>query len=123
MPWSQRPRNHSCAEDLGASMGGEVYVDSSAALGISQRCGIGKVRHLRRQGLWVQEARHTGRLAYRKVLGTKNPADVLTSTSPRSCCRGTSRPSAPRSEEAVLRQRRSSIALSPSCSSGKNRKE
>ena len=45
---------------------------------ISQRCGIGKVRHLRTQGLWVQEARLTGRLAYRKVLGTKNPADVLT---------------------------------------------
>ena len=66
------------AEDLGAQMGGEVFVDSSAALGISQRCGIGKVRHLRTQGLWVQEARLTGRLAYRKVLGSKNPADVLT---------------------------------------------
>ena len=66
------------AKDLGASMAGEVYVDSSAALGISQRCGIGKVRHLRTQGLWVQEARLTGRLAYKKVLGTKNPADVLT---------------------------------------------
>ena len=66
------------AKDLGINMIGEVYVDSSAALGISQRCGIGKVRHLRTQGLWVQEARLTGRLAYRKVLGTKNPADVLT---------------------------------------------
>ena len=66
------------AEDLGTRMSGEVYVDSSAALGISQRCGIGKVRHLRTQGLWVQEARLTGRLAYRKVLGAKNPADVLT---------------------------------------------
>ena len=66
------------AKDLGTQMVGEVCVDSSAALGISQRCGIGKVRHLRTQGLWVQEARMTGRLAYRKVLGTKNPADVLT---------------------------------------------
>ena len=66
------------AKDMGIGMIGEVYVDSSAALGISQRCGIGKVRHLRTQGLWVQEARLTGRLAYRKVLGTKNPADVLT---------------------------------------------
>ena len=70
------------AEDLGTRMGGEVYVDSSAALGISQRCGIGKVRHLRTQGLWVQEARLTGRLAYRKVLGAKNPADVLTKHAP-----------------------------------------
>ena len=52
------------AEDLGTRMGGEVYVDSSAALGISQRCGMSKVRHIRTQGLWVQEARLTGRLAY-----------------------------------------------------------
>ena len=64
--------------DLGLETKGEVYTDSSAALGISQRAGIGKVRHLRTQGLWVQEARVSGRLAYRKVLGTKNPADVLT---------------------------------------------
>ena len=66
------------AADLGISLGGEVYADSSAALGISQRIGIGKVRHLRTQGLWVQETRISGRLAYHKVLGTKNPADVLT---------------------------------------------
>ena len=57
---------------------GEVHTDSAAALGISQRAGIGKVRHLRTQGLWVQEVRVSGRLAYRKVLGSQNPADVLT---------------------------------------------
>ena len=48
------------ARDLGLDLGGEVYTDSSAALGISQRAGIGKVRHLCTQGLWVQEARVTG---------------------------------------------------------------
>ena len=36
------------------------------------------MRHLRTQGLWVQEARVTGRLSYLKVLGTKNPSDILT---------------------------------------------
>ena len=66
------------ARDLGMVLQGEVYTDSSAALGISQRAGIGKVRHLRTQGLWVQECRVTGRLSYHKVLGAKNPADVLT---------------------------------------------
>ena len=81
------------AKDLGTQMGGEVYVDSSAALGISQRCGIGKVRHLRTQGLWVQEARLTGRLAYRKVLGAKNPPTCSQSMSPQSCYKSTSRPS------------------------------
>ena len=36
------------------------------------------MRHLRIQSLWVQEVRSSGRLAYRKVLGTLNPSDVLT---------------------------------------------
>ena len=66
------------ARDLGMAVSGEIYADSSAALGIAQRCGIGKVRHLRTQSLWVQEVRLTRRLAYHKVLGTKNPADILT---------------------------------------------
>ena len=66
------------ARDLGVDLGGEVYTDSAAALGITHRAGIGKVRHLRTQGLWVQEVRVAGRLHYKKVLGTKNPSDVLT---------------------------------------------
>ena len=66
------------AKDLGMTMTGEVYTDSSAALGITKRCGIGKVRHLRTQGLWIQETSLTGRLKYWKVLGSKNPADILT---------------------------------------------
>ena len=64
--------------DLGLDVKGEVYADSAAALGISNRTGVGKVRHLRIQSLWVQEVRSTGRLAYKKVLGTLNPSDVLT---------------------------------------------
>jgi hypothetical protein len=66
------------AKDLGLDFGCELYCDSSAALGIAQRAGIGKVRHLRTQGLWVQEVRVAGRIAYKKVLGEKNPADLLT---------------------------------------------
>ena len=64
--------------DLGMHMQGEILADSSAALGISNRSGIGKVRHLRIQALWVQEVRSTGRLGYKKVLGTLNPSDILT---------------------------------------------
>ena len=66
------------ARDLGMEMACEMFCDSSAALGISQRAGIGKVRHLRTQGLWVQEVRVSGRIAYKKVLGEKNPADLMT---------------------------------------------
>ena len=64
--------------DLGISMEAELFCDSSAALGIAHRAGIGKVRHLRTQGLWVQEVRVSGRIKYKKVLGSKNPADLLT---------------------------------------------
>ena len=66
-----------CA-DVGLDMKGEVLADSSAALGISNRTGVGKVRHLRIQALWVQEVRSTGRLGYKKVLGTMNPSDICT---------------------------------------------
>ena len=66
------------ARDLGLDFGCELCCDSAAALGIAQRAGIGKVRHLRTQGLWVQEVRISGRINYLKVLGEKNPADLLT---------------------------------------------
>ena len=39
------------AKDLGLSLECELFCDSSAALGIAQRAGIGKVCHLRTQGL------------------------------------------------------------------------
>lgn len=70
-------------KDMGIEVGGEVYADSSAALGIVQRTGNGKVRHLRVQALWVQEVRCSRRLGYKKVLGTRNPADVLTKHVPK----------------------------------------
>ena len=69
--------------DLGMPMQGEVYADSSAAIGIAQRSGKGKLRHLRVQALWVQEVRCTKRLRYKKVLGSRNPADLLTKHVPR----------------------------------------
>jgi hypothetical protein len=70
-------------KDMGLAMEGEVYADSSAALGITQRLGNGKVRHLRVQALWVQEVRCTRRLGYKKVLGSRNPADILTKHVPK----------------------------------------
>ena len=65
-------------KDLGMVVEGDIYVDSSAALGISLRTGIGKMRHVNVQALWVQEVRCNRRLRYHKVLGTRNPSDILT---------------------------------------------
>ena len=69
--------------DMGLTLKGDVYVDSSAALGIAQRVGSGKVRHVLVQALWVQEVQCTRRLKYQKVLGTRNPSDILTKHVPR----------------------------------------
>ena len=60
----------------------KTHAFSSAAFGIAQRSGIGKVRHLRTQGLWVHEVRLTRMLAYHKVLGRKHPSDILTTHVP-----------------------------------------
>ena len=65
-------------KDMGCVLEGEIYSDSSAALGIAQRQGIGKLRHVRTQALWVQEVKNEGRIGYKKVLGSRNPADALT---------------------------------------------
>jgi hypothetical protein len=68
--------------DMGQDFQGEIYSDSTAALGIAQRQGIGKLRHVRCQALWVQEVRSEGRLNYKKVLGSRNPSDALTKYMP-----------------------------------------
>ena len=55
-----------------------LYTDSSAAKGIVHRAGLGKLRHLETGYLWLQVAVKAKRLQVRKVLGTENPADLLT---------------------------------------------
>ena len=69
--------NGSCP-GWGLELEGEVYVDSSAALGVVARRGAGKLRHVRVGQLWIQEKAEEGELAYRKIKGTSNPADALT---------------------------------------------
>ena len=67
-----------CAKDLGIEMEGELFADASAALGIVARTGIGKVRHIRTQALWLQECRQGNRLRFTKIPGSENPADAGT---------------------------------------------
>ena len=64
--WAEPMAIQAYAADLGLELKSELYTDSSAALGIAKRAGIGKVRHLRTQGLWIQETRCSGRIAYKK---------------------------------------------------------
>jgi hypothetical protein len=60
-----------------------LHADSSAAIGICKRTGIGKVRHLATGQLWIQEKIRHGDIALFKVLGTDNPADLFTKHVPR----------------------------------------
>ena len=65
-------------EDWGVKMEARVFVDSSAAIGVTQRRGNGKLRHVRVGLLWIQEKVESGELSVTKVLGTNNPADAMT---------------------------------------------
>ena len=68
----------SLLRDLGVSVGLRVWTDSSAAVGICSRQGLGKLRHLDTHTLWVQQAVRSRRVDLRKVAGEVNPADLLT---------------------------------------------
>ena len=64
--------------DWGVESIGVVYADSSAALAIANRKGAGKLRHINISSLWIQEKQDLHQLEMRKVLGTENPADLMT---------------------------------------------
>ncbi len=68
----------SLSSDLGKPCGLRIHVDSSAAIGICKRTGVGKVRHLDTRVLWIQELVRDGRAQILKVAGTENPADLMT---------------------------------------------
>ena len=68
----------SMLRDLGMRVSVMLYTDSSAARGIIHRAGLGKLRHLETGYLWLQAAVRQKRLQVRKVLGTENPADLMT---------------------------------------------
>ena len=68
----------SLAADLGMQVEGKLHTDANAALGIVQREGLGKLRHVRVQYLWLQGRIRGGELLVGKVPGKDNPADMMT---------------------------------------------
>ena len=68
----------SLLRDLGVNVGLRVWTDSSAAIGICTRQGLGKLRHLDTHTLWIQQAVRSKRVDLRKVAGEVNPADLFT---------------------------------------------
>ena len=70
--------HQSLMDDLGIHLPVRCWTDSSAALGIASRSGLGKLRHLETHTLWVQEKVRTGAISLKKVWGEVNPADLFT---------------------------------------------
>jgi hypothetical protein len=56
----------------------KLMEDSSAAKGIAERTGLGKVRHIEVNQLWLQQKVRSKEIQIVKVDGTKNLADALT---------------------------------------------
>ena len=65
-------------KDLGCQMRIRASTDSSAAMGISKRRGLGNVRHIELNQLWLQEQVNNKEIEIRKVKGEDNIADALT---------------------------------------------
>ena len=68
----------SLVKDLGYNANGEIWGDASAALGVINRKGLGKTKHIDTSFLWIQQTAADQRLKYLKVLGKENPADLYT---------------------------------------------
>ena len=64
--------------DLGIDLGVRLHLDAAAALGILERRGVGRVRHLDVASLWLQEKELKKIIEMRKVPGLENPADLAT---------------------------------------------
>ena len=64
--------------DLGYKMNIRTHSDATAAIGIARRRGLGKLRHLDREDLWIRAKVRATDIELCKVLGAANPADILT---------------------------------------------
>jgi hypothetical protein len=56
----------------------EVECDSSAAIAISSKSGVGKTRHIATRWLWVQDTVRNKQITLQKCKGTENVADMGT---------------------------------------------
>ena len=65
-------------KDLEINLAVAVSTNSSAAKGIANRRGLGKLRHIELSELWVQDQTAKGRITIYKIGGEENASDSLT---------------------------------------------
>ena len=71
------------ADNFGIDIGVRIRVHESATPGMLERTGVGRVRHLDVGTLWLREQQLRRVLKVVKVLGTANPADLMTMHAPK----------------------------------------
>ncbi len=64
--------------DVGLNLPIRVWTDSSATIGICGRQGLGKLRPVDTQSLWIQQRVRNGSVELFKVKGEENPTDLFT---------------------------------------------
>ena len=64
--------------DVGITLPVRVWTDSTATIGICGRQGLGKLRHIDAQCLWIQQRVRDKSLELYKVRGEDNPTDLFT---------------------------------------------
>ena len=64
-------------KDLGIDLKIRLLSDSSACRGICARTGIGKVKHMAVQLLWLQDVVRSGVVQLRAIRGDVNVADLM----------------------------------------------
>ena len=65
-------------EEVGRTINVDVETDSTAAIGMCSRTGVGKTRHIQVRWLWIQDAIRDKVVRLKKVKGTENEADMGT---------------------------------------------
>ena len=66
------------AQEFGVTLTTRMHVDASAALGVAQRTGLGKLRHLQTGALWLQEQELKKVVRLGKINGADNMSDIGT---------------------------------------------
>lgn len=64
--------------EIGMSLEIDMYMDSSSAIALSNKEGLGRAKHIAVQDLWLQDALKLKRLRLNKVSGDENLADLGT---------------------------------------------
>ena len=73
---------HSLMGDFGIKAKLCLHMDASAAIGVMQRRGVGKISHLDVSSLWLQEKQLKQLMEVRKVNGLANAGDLMTKNVP-----------------------------------------